>query len=92
MQHMEVQQLPAYTTAKATSDPSQIFDLHDSSQQCRILNPLSELSGATDQIHTLMDTSQVHYHGAMTRTPQQQWILNLLYHEGTLNSLSFGFI
>ena len=35
-------QLPAYATAIATPDPRHICDLHHSSQQCRILNPLSE--------------------------------------------------
>ena len=35
-------QLPAYTTATATPDPSSVCDLHHSSQQCQILNPLSE--------------------------------------------------
>ena len=34
-------QLPAYTTATATQDPSHICILHHSSWQCRILNPLS---------------------------------------------------
>ena len=38
-------QLPAYTTATATPDPSRICDLHHSLQQCWILNPLS---GARD--------------------------------------------
>ena len=33
-------QLPAYTTATATPDLSHIFDLHHSSQQHQILNPL----------------------------------------------------
>ena len=41
-------QLPAYTTA--VSDLSHVFDLHYSSQQCWILNPLS---GARDQTHIL---------------------------------------
>uniref|UniRef100_A0A4X1WCH5 Uncharacterized protein n=1 Tax=Sus scrofa TaxID=9823 RepID=A0A4X1WCH5_PIG len=50
-------QLPAYTTATATQDPSHICDLHHSSQQCWILNPLSE---ARDQTCDLMDTRQVH--------------------------------
>ena len=35
-------QLPAYTTATATPDPSRICDLHYSSGQRRILYPLSE--------------------------------------------------
>ena len=52
-------QLPTYTTARATQDPSHVCDLHHSSQQRWILNPLS---GARDQTPNLMDTSQVHYH------------------------------
>ena len=51
-------QLQAYTTATATPDPSRICDLHNSSQQFQILNPLSE---ARDQTRNLMDTSQVQY-------------------------------
>ena len=51
-------QLVAYTTAPATQDPSLVCDLHHSSQQCRILNPLSE---ARDQARILVDTSWVHY-------------------------------
>ena len=62
--HMEVPrlgvqlelQLPAYTTGTATLDPSHICDLHYSSQQCWILNPLSE---ASDQTHILRDTSWI---------------------------------
>ena len=49
-------QLPAYATATATPDPSPICDLHRSSWQHWILNPLSE---ARDQTCILMDTSQV---------------------------------
>ena len=49
-------QLPAYTTATATRDPSCICDLHHSAKQHRILNPLSQ---ARDQAYVLMDTSQV---------------------------------
>ena len=50
-------QLPAYTTA--TQDPSCVCDLHCSSWQRQILNPLSK---ARDQTHNLMDTSQVCFH------------------------------
>ena len=39
-------QLPAYTTATSTQDPSCVFDLHHSSWQHRLLN------------HILSDTSQ----------------------------------
>ena len=48
----------AYTTATATAtqDPSHICDLHHSSQQHWILNPLSE---ARDQTCILTDPSQV---------------------------------
>ena len=35
-------QLLAYTPATATPDPSLICDLHHSSWQCQILNPLSK--------------------------------------------------
>ena len=62
--HMEVPrlgveselQLLAYTTATAMPDPSHVWDLHHSSWQRRILNPLSE---AGDQTSVLMDASQV---------------------------------
>ena len=43
----------AYTTATAMPDLSLIFDLHHSSWQFRILNPLSE---AWDRTRVLMDT------------------------------------
>ena len=49
-------QLPAYTTATATPDPSLSCKLHHSSQQHRILNLLSE---ARDQTRVLMDTNWV---------------------------------
>ena len=38
-----VLQLPAYTTATATRDPSLACDLHHSSQQRQIPDPLSEV-------------------------------------------------
>ena len=50
-------QLPAHTTATATRDLSRVCDLHHSSRQHQILNPLIEVR---DQTHVLMDTSWVH--------------------------------
>ena len=50
--------LPAYTTATAVQDLSCICQLHHSSPQGQIVNPLIE---ARDQTHILMDTSQVGY-------------------------------
>ena len=66
-QHMEVPrlgveselQLPAYATATATPDPSYVCNLHRSSGQCRILNPLSE---DREQTLILMDARRVCYH------------------------------
>ena len=64
LQHMEVLrlgveselQLLAYTTATAMPDPSRVCNLHHSSWQRQILNPLSE---ARDQTHIFMDTSLI---------------------------------
>ena len=63
LQHVEVPrrgvqselQPPAYATA--TQDPSHVCDPHYSSQQRRILNPLSK---ARDRTHNLMFTSRIH--------------------------------
>ena len=65
-QHMEIPrlgvelelQLPAYTIVTAMLDPGCVCYLHCSSQQCQILNPLSE---ARDPTLLLMDTSGIHY-------------------------------
>ena len=46
-------QLPAYATATAMPDPSCVCDLHYSSEQHRILNPLTE---ARDGTRILLDT------------------------------------
>ena len=59
-------QLPAYTTATATRDPSHICDLHHSSWQCQILKPLSNARGRT---HILMDTSRICFCCATSGTP-----------------------
>ena len=60
-------QLPAYTTAMATQDLSQIFDLPRSSRQCWLLNPLSRVRYQT---RILMNTNQIHYHWATTGIPE----------------------
>ena len=52
-------QLQAYATATAMWDPSQVCNIHHSSRQHQILNPLS---GAREQTHILTGTSQVCYH------------------------------
>ena len=74
VQHMEVPrlgvelelQLPAHTTATATHDWSHTCDLHHSSWQCRILNPLSE---SRDQTCIFLDTSRVCFHWATMKMP-----------------------
>ena len=50
-------QLPACYTAMATQDLSCIYDLHHSSWQCQLLNPLSD----RDQTLVLLDTIWVQY-------------------------------
>ena len=72
--HMEVPRLeieselqpPAYAIATAVWDPSHTFDLHHSSQQCQIFNPLSE---AKDWTCKLMVTSQIRFRCATMGTP-----------------------
>ena len=61
--------LPAYATATATAarDLSCVCDLHHSSQQRQILNPLGE---ARDQTYNLMVPSWICFHCAMIGTPQ----------------------
>ena len=62
-------------TAIATPDLSQVCNLHHSSQQCRIPNPLRK---ARDRTHILMDTSQIHFHCATTGTPVSQAFKSLV--------------
>ena len=59
-------ELPAFTTATAMQDLSCVCDLHHSSQQSQILNPLNE---ARDRTCVLMDTSQIHFRCTTTGTP-----------------------
>ena len=49
------------------SDPSHVPNLHHSSRQCQIVNPLSE---ARDQSHNLMVPGQIHFHCATMGTPK----------------------
>ena len=63
--HMEVPRLgveselqpPAYARATATQDPSHVSDQHHSSQQHRILNPLSK---ARDRTRNLLVPGWIH--------------------------------
>ena len=79
-------QLPAYATTTTTQDPSPVWDLHHSSWQCWILNPLHE---ARDQTCILMVTSQIRFqwelcfflifyfivkHAAHRRSRARDWI------------------
>ena len=74
LQHMEVPrlvikselQLPSFITAGATPDPSHLCDLHHSSRQCQILNPLGK---ARDQTRDLMVPSQIRFCCSTTGTP-----------------------
>ena len=73
-QHLEVPrlevqlelQLPGYTTITAMPDPSHICDLHYSSWQHRILNPLSE---ARDRTRSLTVPSRICFRCATMGTP-----------------------
>ena len=69
-------QLLAYTTATAPPDPSHISDLHPSSRQYQILNPLSE---ARDQMRNLMVPSQILFCCAMSGITFFPDINKLLY-------------
>ena len=63
------QQLPAYATATAMWDPSHVCDLHHSSLQGQILNPLSK---SRDQTHILMGIRFV------TTEPQRELLIKLI--------------
>ena len=58
-------QLLACATAIATQDPSCICDLHYSSRQCQILNPLRETRDGTGNF---MVPSWIHFHYTTTGT------------------------
>ena len=45
---VELEQWPlAYATATATRDPGHVCDLHHSSWQCQVVNPLSQVRDGT---------------------------------------------
>ena len=66
--------LPAYTTATAKPDLSRVCNLHYSSWQCRILNPLSE---AREQSYNLMVPSQIRFCWTTTGSPRD---LHTVFH------------
>ena len=76
------EQLLAYATATAIPDLCSIFKLHQSSQQCQILNPLSK---ARDQTLVCLDTSGVRYCCSTMGTPHA-FILDSHQHELTEGS------
>ena len=59
-------QVGATATATATQDLSPICNLHHSSWQRQILNPLSKARAGTCNLRV---PSQIHFHFAMTGTP-----------------------
>ena len=86
--HMEVPrlgverelQLPAYTTATVTRDPSHVCNLHHSLRQHRILNPLSEARDRTRSSRRLCRVLDLLSHDenssktiSMTATPATQY-------------------
>mgnify|MGYP007071218179 CR=1 FL=1 len=70
-------QLLVYAAASAMRDLSSVCDLHHSSQQCRILKPLS---GGRDWTCILMDTSQVRSSVPQWELPRQM-LLALILHK-----------
>ena len=68
-------QLPAYTTAIAVRDLSQLCDLHHSSWQLQILDPLSE---ARERTRNLMVPSRVCFHCATSGTPYLYFLHKML--------------
>ena len=75
-------QLPAYTTVTAMQDPSGVCDLHHSSGQCRILNPLSE---AWDRTCNLSVPSGIRFCCATMGTPLLSFLITVLNCQYFLN-------
>ena len=97
--HMEVPRLgvyselllPAYARATAMPDPSCVCNLHQSSRQRWILNPLSE---ARDRTRNLMVPSQIHFcctkMGTPTHLKSRKKCLLFTVYPSTANSLLFS--
>ena len=66
-------QVPAYTTATTTWDPSRVYNLHHSSWQHRIHDPLSK---AGDRTLNLMDTGWIRLQWATMGTPNMLFIIH----------------
>ena len=66
-------QLLAHTTATATQNPSGIYDLHHSSQQHQILNPLSR---ARDRTQNLLVPSWIRFRCTTMGTPKKDFFLS----------------
>ena len=88
--------LPAYARATATQNPSHVYELHHSSRQHQILNPLRE---ARDQTLSLMAPSQIRFCCTTMGTPISSLIISLqkkiqvsekkiIYHTGKKQQLS----
>ena len=60
-------QLPAYATATSMRDPSHVCNIHHSSWQHWIPDPLSE---ARDRTHILRDTSRINFLCITMGTPK----------------------
>jgi len=58
--------------ATAMPDPSRVCDLHHSSRQGRVLNPLSK---ARDRTCNLMVPSWIHFHCVMIGTPESPFLM-----------------
>ena len=69
-------QLPAYSTATATQDPSCLCDLYHSWQRHWIPNPLSE---ARDWTCIFMDTSWICFCCTMMGTPYLIYFLKIVF-------------
>ena len=91
LRHMEVPrlgvkselQLPDCTTATTMKDPSRVCDLHHSSLQSRILNPLAEQSqGSNLQPHGSQSDSFLlcHHRNSNTSTFKKAVTLKIVHH------------